>query len=140
LLSYFNYLLSYLCFTLISCCPICLLLQLISIVFSRFVYVPCPHTAEVICDALLKCLQSWNLDCRVSTVTLDNCSVNDSMIGLMESRLGEGNMLLCGKHLHTRCCAHILNLIVQDGLEVIKKSIARIREGIALLDCYTKDV
>ena len=101
---------------------------------------PCPHTAEVICDALLKCLQSWNLDCRVSTVTLDNCSVNDSMIGLMESRLGEGNMLLGGKHLHTHCCAHILNLIVQDGLEVIKKSIARIREGIALLDCYTKEV
>ena len=64
-------------------------------------------------------------------MTLDNCSVNDSMIGLMESRLGEGNMLLGGKHLHTRCCAHILNLIVQDGLEVIKKSIARIREGIA---------
>jgi len=64
-------------------------------------------------------------------VTLDNCSVNDSMIGLMESRLGEGNMLLGGKHLHTRCCAHILNLIVQDGLEVIKKSIARIKEGIA---------
>jgi len=76
----------------------------------------------------------------VSTVTLDNCSVNDSKIGLMESRLGEGNMLLGGKHLHTRCCAHILNLIVHNGLEVIKKSIARIREGIALLDCYTKDV
>jgi len=64
-------------------------------------------------------------------MTFDNYSVNDSMIGLMESRLGEGNMLLGGKHLHTRCCAHILNLIVQDGLEVIKKSIARIREGIA---------
>ncbi|CAL5067555.1 unnamed protein product [Urochloa decumbens] len=55
----------------------------------RFVYVPCPHTGEAICDALLKCLQSWDLDCRVSTVTLDNCSVNDNMIGLMEARLGE---------------------------------------------------
>ena len=93
-------------------------------------YVPCPHTGEVICDALLKCLQSWDLDCRVSTITLDNCSANDNMIGLMEARLDEGSLMLGGQYLHMCCCAHILNLIVQDGLDVIKKSIARIRESI----------
>jgi len=93
-------------------------------------YVPCPHTGEVICDALLKCLQSWDLDCRVSTITLDNCSANDNMIGLMEARLDEGSLMLGGQYLHMRCCVHILNLIVQDGLDVIKKSIARIRESI----------
>ena len=64
-------------------------------------------------------------------MTLDNCSTNDNMIGQMEGRIGAANMLLGGKHLHMRCCAHILNLIVQDGLEVIKKSVASIRESIA---------
>jgi hypothetical protein len=68
----------------------------------RFMYVPCPHTDEVICDALHKCLQSWDTDWRVSTVTLDNCSTNDSMIGLMETRLGAANRLLTGKWLHMR--------------------------------------
>jgi 5-methylcytosine-specific restriction endonuclease McrA len=94
--------------------------------------VPCPHTAEVICDALHKCLQSWDLDRRVFTVTLDNCSINDSMVGLMETRLGTTHMLLRGRVLHMRCCAHILNnLIVRDGTQLIKKSIAPIRESVA---------
>ncbi|TVU46145.1 hypothetical protein EJB05_05663, partial [Eragrostis curvula] len=97
----------------------------------RFMYVPCPHTAEVICDALHKCLQNWDLDRRVSTVTLDNCSTNDSMVGLMETRLGAAHMLLKGEVLHMRCCAHILNLIVKDGMEVIKNSVAAIRLAVA---------
>jgi hypothetical protein len=59
-----------------------------------FIYVPCPYIAEVICDALHKYLQSWDLGRRVSTVTLDNCTINDSMIGLMETRLGVAHMLL----------------------------------------------
>ena len=92
---------------------------------------PCPHTGEVICDALHKCLQSWDLDRRVSTVTLDNCSANDNMIGLMETRLGAANMLLKGKWLHMRCCAHILNLIVKDGMAVIGTAVAHIRESVA---------
>jgi len=100
-------------------------------VMCRFIYVPCPHTAEAICDALHKCLQSWDIDRRVSTVTLDNCSTNDSMIGLMETRLGATNMLLRGKWLHMRCCAHILNLIVKDGMEVIASAVSNIRDSIA---------
>jgi hypothetical protein len=93
--------------------------------------VPCPHTGEAICDALHKCLQSWDIDRRVSTVTLDNCSSNDVMIGLMETRLGTANMLLKGKWLHMRCCAHILNLIVKDGLQVIGSAIESIRVSVA---------
>ena len=29
------------------------------------------------------------------------------------------------------CCAHILNLIVKEGLEVIKESVEKIRESVA---------
>jgi hypothetical protein len=92
----------------------------------RFMYVPCPHTSEVICDTLHKCLQSWDIDRRVSTVTLDDCSTNDSMIGLMETRLGAANIPLRGKWLHMRCYAHILNLIIKDGVEVIESAISNI--------------
>ncbi|CAN6696665.1 unnamed protein product [Malus baccata var. baccata] len=60
----------------------------------RFIYVPCPHTAETLSDVLMECLLDWNLD----------------------------------RFFHMRC-AHILNLIVKDGLEVIGGDIEKIRES-----------
>lgn len=30
-----------------------------------------------------------------------------------------------------RCCAHILNLVVKDGLDVIKEGIEKIRESVS---------
>ncbi|KAF7135940.1 hypothetical protein RHSIM_Rhsim08G0166400 [Rhododendron simsii] len=32
----------------------------------RFIYVPCPHTKEVLCDQLLNCLMDWNIDRKIS--------------------------------------------------------------------------
>jgi hypothetical protein len=84
--------------------------------------VPCPHTGEAICDALYKCLQSWNIDCRVSTVTLDNCSSNDTMIGLMESKIGPGNLLLDGDVLHMRCMGLFGNCLCLKLLLVVHQS------------------
>ncbi|KAL6325029.1 hypothetical protein AAG906_022119 [Vitis piasezkii] len=39
-----------------------------------FVYVPPPHTKEVLSDVLMDFLLDWNMDRKVSTVTVDNCS------------------------------------------------------------------
>ncbi|KAH6783751.1 hypothetical protein C2S52_008710 [Perilla frutescens var. hirtella] len=46
----------------------------------RFVYVPCPHTAEVIADVMFDSLLDWNIDHKLYTLTLDNCSTNDAVI------------------------------------------------------------
>jgi hypothetical protein len=46
----------------------------------RFIYVPAPHTADVICEELYEALVYWNLDEKISTVTLDNCTTNDAVI------------------------------------------------------------
>ncbi|RVW37634.1 putative AC transposase [Vitis vinifera] len=40
----------------------------------RFFYVPPPHTKEVLSDVLMDFLLDWNMDRKVSTVTVDNCS------------------------------------------------------------------
>ena len=96
----------------------------------RFTYVPCPHTNDVLCDVLFGCLLEWNIDRRISTVTLDNCSTNDKMIETLMAKLDSSSLLCSGRLIHMRCCAHILNLIVKDGLEVIKGSIEKIRESV----------
>ncbi|XP_050147522.1 zinc finger BED domain-containing protein RICESLEEPER 2-like [Malus sylvestris] len=96
----------------------------------RFIYVPCPHTAETLSDVLMECLLDWNLDRKLSTLTVDNCTTNDKMIDLILEKLSGSSLLLGGGYFHMRCCAHILNLIVKDGLEVIGGGIEKIRESV----------
>ncbi|CAL9004696.1 unnamed protein product [Prunus brigantina] len=73
----------------------------------------------------------WNLDRKLSTLTVDNCSTNDSMIAIVLDKICSSSLMLDGRLFHMRCCAHILNLVVRDGLEVIKKSIEKIRYSVA---------
>uniref|UniRef100_A0A2N9IFR7 HAT C-terminal dimerisation domain-containing protein n=1 Tax=Fagus sylvatica TaxID=28930 RepID=A0A2N9IFR7_FAGSY len=81
----------------------------------RFIYVPSPHTKEVISTVLLE----WNVDRKLSTVTVDNCITNDAMMRILLEKLQVSSLALGGSLLHMRCAAHILNLVVQDGLAVI---------------------
>ncbi|KAF7839838.1 putative AC transposase [Senna tora] len=96
----------------------------------RFLYVPTPHTMDVLADTLLKGLMSWNLEAKLSTITVDNCITNDGMINLIVDKLGS-HCILGGRIIHMRCCAHILNLIVKDGLSIIDKAIETIRDSVA---------
>ncbi|KAJ3669866.1 hypothetical protein LUZ60_010190 [Juncus effusus] len=97
----------------------------------RFIYVPYPQTDEVLCDALLNCLMDWNLDSKLSTITLDNCFMNGELMDLVSNKLSSGSFLLNGEVLHIRCCANILNSIVTDCLEVINGAIEKIRDSVA---------
>ena len=93
-------------------------------------YVPSPHTAEILAGVFANSLIDWNIDHKLSTITVDNCSTNDAMLSYMLDKLSQRDMLLHGKVLHMRCCAHILNLIVKEGLEIIESAIERIRDSI----------
>ncbi|WKA12252.1 hypothetical protein VitviT2T_029663 [Vitis vinifera] len=98
----------------------------------RFVYVPPPHTKEVLSDVLMDFLLDWNMDRKVSTVTVDNCSSNDGMINILVEKLSlSDSLLLNGKIFHMQCAAHVLNLIVKEGLDVIEVEIEKIRESVA---------
>lgn len=79
-----------------------------------FTYVSCPHTSDVLADCLLTSLLDWNIDRKLSTITLDNCSTNDKVMDILMDTLRKSSLMLNGYIVHMRC-AHILNLIVQDG-------------------------
>lgn len=97
----------------------------------RFIYVPAPHTADVLCDVLVECLMDWNIDRKLSTLTVDNCSTNDALIDHLFDKIPLTSFVLSGELFHMRCCAHILNLIVKDGLSTIGISIEKIRDSVA---------
>ena len=55
--------------------------------FSRFVYVASSHTKYVFFDVIVDCILEWNIDRKLSTITVDNCSTNDVMIRLLLNML-----------------------------------------------------
>ena len=92
---------------------------------------PSPHTHEVIGDELYDSLVDWNIDEKVSTITLDNCSSNDATIPYLVRKIGKTKLMADGKFLHMHCCAHILNMIFKDGLEKLKDAIENFRDSVA---------
>ena len=90
------------------------------------------HTKEVLFDVLLDFLLNWNMDRKLSTITVDNCSSNDGMIDILLEKLSSsGSLLLNGKIFHMRCATHVLNLIVKEGLDVIRVEIEKVCENVA---------
>ena len=88
------------------------------------------HRGEYIGKALENCLLEWGLN-NVFTITVDNASSNDIALNLLKKRmLNWGGTVLKCKYLHMRCIAHVINLVVVDGLKDVNPSVKRVRDAI----------
>ena len=92
-----------------------------------------PQSGYAIEELLLKCLAVWEIREKIFTLTLDNASNNTSACELLVADC-KHDLMLDGEHLHVRCCAHILNLLVQDGMKIIHSTIQKIRELLKHID------
>ena len=63
-------------------------------------------------------------------MTIDNYSINDTMIRILLKKLQNNSLILRGSLIHMRCAVHILNLIVQDGLRIIEECIEKICDSV----------
>ncbi|KAH0724986.1 hypothetical protein KY284_000851 [Solanum tuberosum] len=62
---------------------------------------------------------------------VDNAGSNSVAITELSKQLTKwGTNLMGGSHLHIRCMAHIVNLIVQDGTKEANVSIERVRQAV----------
>ncbi|BAS84941.1 Os03g0563400 [Oryza sativa Japonica Group] len=86
-----------------------------------------PHTSFAIEEAMMRCLTDWGLRGKLFTLTLDNASNNTAACEEMVKNQ-KNELLFEGRHFHVRCCAHILNLLVQDGMRLIRGAIHKIHE------------
>ncbi|CAA2956151.1 zinc finger BED domain-containing RICESLEEPER 2-like [Olea europaea subsp. europaea] len=85
----------------------------------------------MVAKELISCLHDWGIK-KIFCVTVDNASSNDVAISKLKESFQETKhgLILDGEMLHMRCCAHILNLIVCDGLKEISSSISSIRNAV----------
>lgn len=90
-----------------------------------------PHTGIALEATLFDCLKQWGIDKKIFTITLDNASANDNMQDHLKTHLRvQGNLMCDGEFFHIRCSAHVLNLIVQEGLKVASEALHKIRESV----------
>ncbi|KAL4349929.1 hypothetical protein AHAS_Ahas10G0091100 [Arachis hypogaea] len=88
------------------------------------------HTGEIMAQNVEACLNSWKLN-KILSLTVDNASSNDVGVMYLKKRLiSWKSSVLNGEYLHMRCCEHILNLIVKDGLKEIDNSVTKIRDAV----------
>ncbi|CAN1128479.1 Putative AC9 transposase [Linum perenne] len=85
------------------------------------------HKGEDVAGSVMEVLVEWDIISLVC-YTVDNASANDVAICHMREHLRLwGGKIISGRYLHMRYVAHIINLIVQDGLEEIGISIRMVR-------------
>lgn len=85
------------------------------------------HSGVLIGRAVEECLIKWGLK-NILTVTVDNASSNDVAINHLKDVFNHWEShVLKGSFLHMRCAAHVLNLVVKDGLHELSSSIKKIR-------------
>ncbi|KAL2934009.1 putative AC transposase [Bienertia sinuspersici] len=90
-----------------------------------FSFIPPPHTGAALAKKMTCLLKQWGIEKRIASITLDNASSNDSMVETLKYDL---DLVSNGDYFHVRCCAHILNLIVQEGLKEIDDAVLKVRE------------
>ncbi|KAK2658238.1 hypothetical protein Ddye_004771 [Dipteronia dyeriana] len=92
-----------------------------------FCFMRPPHDRVSLSDKIKKLLCEWKMVNIIFSITLDNASSNNSLV----HNLNIKKALLCdGEFLYIRCCVHIINLIVQDGLKEIDDVVHKVREGV----------
>nr|XP_023884409.1 zinc finger BED domain-containing protein RICESLEEPER 3-like [Quercus suber] len=88
------------------------------------------HKRETIGRKIEMSLREWGID-GIFTLTVDNASSNLTTIKFLQRVTKDWNGTVLGnKYMHMRCCAHILNLIVGEGLKEIDASVAKVREAV----------
>ena len=71
---------------------------------------PSLHTKEMLSD-VLRTLLEWNIDRKLFTVTMDNCSTNDVVINIILDKLQRSTLVMHGSMLHMLSATHVLNLM-----------------------------
>ena len=82
------------------------------------------HKGKEVGKVIEKCVLDWGLEDKLCILTVDNASANDVVVWYLKDSMSS-KFVLDGEYFQMRCSAHVLNLVVCDGLSLVKDSIIR---------------
>ncbi|KAL5547632.1 hypothetical protein UlMin_002863 [Ulmus minor] len=104
-------------------------------VYKNGVQIP-NKKGDTIGKVIESCLNGWGIE-RVLTIIVDNATATSLAVAFVRKTVcGWKSGVLDGEHMHMRCCAHIVNLIVSDGLKELGESISVIRNAMRYIRSY----
>ena len=92
-----------------------------------------PHNGTNISTLINDEIIDLGIHDKIFTITLDNASNNNVAIQILKRfwQINDDH----AKLFHIRCCAHILNLIVKDGLKQVDRTLEKIRDIAYNINC-----
>lgn len=97
----------------------------------NFLTLDSSYTEDLLPEVIIKCLDEWDIDCKLFALTLDDCSVDDDITLRIKERVSEKRPFLSTRQiLDVRSAAHLISSIVQDAMDALHDVIQKIRESI----------
>jgi hypothetical protein len=96
------------------------------------------HKGETIGGKIESCMHEWGI-ASIFTITVDNASSNDTALECLRKRSAhKPGTILENQFMHVRCCAHILNLMVSEGLKEVDESIMKVRSVVKYVKSFSR--
>ena len=88
------------------------------------------HKGETLGKTVEMCILDWGID-KILTNTVNNAASNSGLIYFIQKKTKHRKTTILGhKYLHVRCSAHILSLIVCEGLAEMDEIIVKVRKSV----------
>lgn len=104
--------------------------------FEFFCYYD-PHSENSLSNAILEKLHRWSVDSKVMSIVLGNCPSSDMVARELLGKLPAYCLLAEGQLFYVRCSAHIVNLMVNEGIEISKDVTTKIRDSVNWVNSST---
>ncbi|KAL6543343.1 hypothetical protein OROHE_010863 [Orobanche hederae] len=97
----------------------------------NFISLDPSHTDDILSEAIIKSLTDWAIDCRLFSMSFDDCSAYEVMVFKVKDWLSQNRPLLkSGELFDVRCVMHLLKSIVQEVMDSFRDVTHKIRESI----------
>jgi hypothetical protein len=96
----------------------------------NFCHLDPPHDNFQLSRKVFGYLQEWGIERNVFSITVDNASMNDDLQNLKHQLCSLESLLSNGDYFYFKCCAGVLDSMVQKSLKVVSDLLDKIRKSL----------